>query len=161
MNPNQNQTLETAQLANMNTNTNTNQNTFSGNFTPQTNQPYGTQINPIINPQINPNINVSPNIVVNNETKLPPIEIKPQRTIMRAPIKVGTQPLTMQCPFCNEKIQTRINKTTNMKALLTAIGLCYCGFAGMQACNNKEVGCDDCEHECPSCGYKVGNYYAM
>ena len=43
MNPNQNQTLETAQLANMNTNTNTTpNNTFSGNYAPQTNQPYGT-----------------------------------------------------------------------------------------------------------------------
>ena len=80
---------------------------------------------------------------------------------MKAPTKVCSKSLTMQCLFCNEKIQTKINKSSNMKAVLIAIGLCCCGFAAMQSCNNKEVGCDDCEHEYPSCGYKIGYYYDM
>jgi hypothetical protein len=48
-----------------------------------------------------------------------------------------------------------------MKALLIAIGTCYCGFACMQACNNKAIDINDCEHSCPKCGNIIGTYYAV
>ena len=67
----------------------------------------------------------------------------------------------MNCPFCDESIQTGTKTSINMKALLPAIGTFYIGFVIMQACKNKEISCLDYEHSCPNCGNVIGTYYAM
>lgn len=71
------------------------------------------------------------------------------------------EPKPMVCPYCKKNIVTITKKSTNMKALLIAIGTCYCGFAVMQACNNKSININDCEHSCPKCGNIIGTYYAV
>lgn len=67
----------------------------------------------------------------------------------------------MRCPFCKKNISTNTKKSMNIKALLIAIGTCYCGFAIMQACNHKSISMNDCEHSCPKCGRIIGTYYAV
>lgn len=67
----------------------------------------------------------------------------------------------MSCPNCSANITTRTEKSTNMKALLVAIGTCYCGYALMQICNDKNTSISDCEHFCPNCGKLIGVYYAL
>ena len=172
----QNQTLETNQL------TNQTQNVINLN-TPQTNQPnivpnmynnpaYNPTFNPQFNPQFNPNVNpvISPNInptivqkptievKVDNAPKQ--IQVKSRRTLT-GPLKLGIESKRMVCPFCEETIDTETDRSTNIKALLTAIGTCYCGFALIQKCKGKPVDCNDCEHSCPNCGHMIGKYYAM
>ena len=172
----QNQTLETNQL------TNKTQNAINFNAIPQTNQPnifpninnypqynqnhnpqFNPQFKPIFNPTINPTINPvfenKPTIII-QEKEPPKIEIKTLRTIF-GPIKLGLEPQSLKCPFCEETITTQIEKSTNIKALLTAIGTLFIGFVLIQMCKNKPVGCKDCEHTCPSCGHIIGKYYAM
>ena len=170
------QTLETNQL------TNKTQNAINFNAIPQTNQPnifpninnspqynqnynpqFNPQFKPIFNPTINPTINPvfenKPTIIV-QEKEPPKIEIKTRRTIF-GPIKLGLEPQSLKCPFCEETITTQIEKSTNIKALLTAIGTLFIGFVLIQICKNKPVGCKDCEHTCPNCGHIIGKYYAM
>ena len=172
----QNQTLETNQL------TNKTQNVINFNAIPQTNQPnifpyinnypqynqnhnpqFNPQFNPTFNPTINPTINPvfenKPTIIV-QEKEPPKIEIKTTRTLI-GPVKVGLEPQSLKCPFCEETITTQIEKSTNIKALLTAIGTLFIGFVLIQICKNKPVGCKDCEHTCPNCGHIIGKYYAM
>ena len=172
----QNQTLETNQL------TNKTQNAINFNAIPQTNQPNifpninnypqynqnhnpqnnpqnNNQFNPTFNPTINPVFENKPTIIV-PEKEPPKIEIKTRRTIF-GPIKLGLEPQSLKCPFCEETITTQIEKSTNIKALLTAIGTLFIGFVLIQMCKNKPVGCKDCEHTCPSCGHIIGKYYAM
>ena len=172
----QNQTLETNQL------TNKTQNVINFNAIPQTNQPnifpninnspqynqnYNPQFNPQFNPTFNPTINPTINPVFENKPTIivqenvpPKIEIKTKRTIF-GPIKLGLEPQSLKCPFCEETITTQIEKSTNIKALLTAIGTLFIGFVLIQICKNKPVGCKDCEHTCPNCGHIIGKYYAM
>ena len=172
----QNQTLETNQL------TNKTQNVINFNAIPQTNQPNifpninnypqynqnhnpqnnpqnNNQFNPTFNPTINPVFENKPTIIV-QEKEPRKIEIKTRRTIF-GPIKLGLEPQSLKCPFCEETITTQIEKSTNIKALLTAIGTLFIGFVLIQMCKNKPVGCKDCEHTCPSCGHIIGRYYAM
>ena len=169
---NQNQTLETTQLANNTQNTinlttptinpsyvvvNPNNNP---NFIQNHNPIINTNVNPQFNPIIKPIIKNSPKIDVNVETKPPKIEIKKKRTIVPN-VKLGLKPKNMICPFCEEHIVTETETSMNMKAFCTAIGTFYIGFVMMQACNNKEISCQDCEHSCPLCHNIIGTYYAM
>ena len=164
----QNQTLETNQL------TNQTQNVINLNA-PQTSQPnllpninnspqYNPQNNPNINPQNNQNINsnivVNQNIIVNQDKKPTNITVKTIRTLT-GPVKVGLEPERMECPFCQEKIETQTKRSTNIKALLTAIGTLYIGFYLIQTCKGKPVSFDDCEHSCPNCRQIIGKYYSM
>lgn len=160
----QNQNLETTQLAN------TSQNTLnltvpkigSSNIyaNPNNNPQFSQNFNPQFNPNFNPIINNNPSIKVEVKNDLPKIEVKTKRTISR-PVKFGLESKKMNCPFCDEPIQTGTKTSMNMKALLTAIGTFYIGFVIMQACKNKEISCLDCEHSCPNCGNVIGTYYAM
>jgi len=166
-----NQTLETTQLSNSNKNAinlnfpqmnqtpnmqvnPTNNPTFSQTFNPTYNP--ANNFNPTFSPQFNPTINQPINVNI----QTPTAEIK-KRIIFRAPTKFGGESTTMSCPFCSEEIQTQVNKSINIKAICTAIATFYVGLVLMQACNNKEIGCQDVEHICPKCGYKIGTYYAM
>lgn len=149
---NPNQTLETVQL----TNKPQQNQTFIN--TPQGIQP-NIQVNPTVNPSIQGGITISPII---QTQQAPQISIKPSRTITRPnPINVGLEPETMNCPFCSEPIETQVTNSTNMKSILVGIASCFVGLALFQICNNKNVGCQDAEHKCPKCGYKIGCYYAM
>ena len=76
-------------------------------------------------------------------------------------LKLGIESKRIECPFCGENIKTEIHKSTNIKALLTAIGTFYIGFVLIQTCKDKPINCKDCEHTCPNCGHIVGKYYAM
>ena len=147
---NPNQTLETAQLAN-----NPQQNPMFYNA-PQGIQP-NIQVNPTVAPSIQGGITIAPVI---KTQQAPQININPTRTITRA-VNVESEPEIMICPFCNEKIETQVTTSINMKSILVAIVSCYVGLALFQICNKKKVGCQDAEHKCPNCGYKIGCYYAM
>ena len=172
----QNQTLETNQL------TNQSQNVINFNAIPQTNQPnifpyinnypqynqnhnpqFNPQFKPIFNPTINPTINPvfqnSPTIIV-QQNEPQKVEIKTTRTF-RGPVKVGLDPQKMKCPFCEAEIMTQTSRSTNIKALATAIATLYIGFYLIQTCKSKPVSCDDCEHTCPECTQIIGKYYAM
>lgn len=167
---NTNQTLEAQQLAN------SRQNAMNLTGTPmmQPNPLLNFNSNPVnapaINPQINPNINpvISPvnnpvntfNPSVNVVNTMPNIEVKTKRTITRSQ-KFGIDPVPMNCPFCENPILTQVEKSTNMKAMCAAIGLCYVGFVCLQSCKKKAVGCDDFQHSCPKCGNIIGTYHAM
>ena len=159
----QNQTLETAQLANRTPNV------MSLN-PPQTYQPNITanpinqpQISPAFNNQIHPvynqKIEVNPTIKV--EQKFDKFEHKVTRTYTNRFVDLGPKSVRMICPFCNEDGDTQIKKTRNMKAFCTAIWTCYCGFACIQMCRNKEISCDDVEHYCQNCGHLIGKYHVM
>ena len=157
----QNQTLETNQL------TNQTQNVINLNA-PQTSQPNllpninnSPQYNPQNNQNINSNIVVNQNIIVNQDKKPTNITVKTIRTLTGRPVKVGLEPERMECPFCQEKIETQTKRSTNIKALLTAIGTLYIGFYLIQTCKGKPVSFDDCEHSCPKCGNIIGTYYAV
>ena len=171
----QNQTLETNQLTSQNQNVlnlnvpqvnkpniQPNINTspqYNQNYNPQNNNQFSPVFQPQINQTVAPVINNNPTIIV-PENKPPVIEIKTKRTIF-GPIKLGLEPQSLKCPFCEETITTQIEKSTNIKALLTAIGTLFIGFVLIQICKNKPVGCKDCEHTCPNCGHIIGKYYAM
>ena len=161
----QNQTLETNQL------TNKTQNGINLNI-PQTNQPNlvsninnSPQFNPQFNPLYNPqnNTTTSPSYTNNINTNISffnNITVKPSISIF-GPVRVGLEPKKMNCPFCEEKIETQIETSTNIKALLISIGTLFIGYFLIQICKNKSVSCKDCEHTCPSCGHIIGRYYAM
>lgn len=187
----QNQTLETAQLTNPNQNTmNLNppppkmgQPYYPNPQPPQMGQPYNSnpQFPPASQPltQGTPNVPTAPvnnaitnaansgsiNIAgptINVGLPTPVIEKKITRARTILP-SFDRESLTIICPVCEGSVQTITKKKTNMKALLTAIGTCYCGYACYQCFNGKEVTCecDDYEHYCPVCNYKFGVYYAM
>ena len=172
----QNQTLETNQL------TNQTQNVINFNAIPQTNQPNivpninntpqniqnfnpqnnpqnNNQFNPTFNPTINPVFENKPTIII-QQKETPKIEVKTTRTLI-GPVKVGLEPKRMICPFCGVDMTTQTSRSTNIKALATAIATLYIGFYFIQTCKSKPVSCDDCEHTCPGCGHIIGKYYAM
>lgn len=143
---------------------------------PQMGQPYNSnpQFSPANQPltQATPNAPTAPvNNAVTNTTNSGSININvglPQQiiktTITHPPLpSFDRESVTIKCPVCDNLVQTIIKKKTNMKALLTAIGTCYCGYACYQCFNGKEVTCecDDYEHYCPNCNHKFGVYYAM
>ena len=164
----QNQTLETNQLTNK-TKNGTNLNV------PQTNQPnlvsninnspqFNPQFNPLYNPQFNNQITTTSPSITNNISTYAYVDnninVKPSRSIF-GPVRVGLEPKKMNCPFCEEKIETQIETSTNIKALLISIGTLFIGYFLIQICKNKSVSCKDCEHTCPNCGHIIGRYYAM
>ena len=161
----QNQTLETAQLANRTPNAmNLNQPQMQqpNMMVSPNNQP---PISPVFNNQLQPtyshNIEVKPVITVDASQKFDKLEHKVTRTHTTRLADIGPKSERMVCPFCQEDIDTEVKKTRNMKAFLTAIGTCYCGFAIFQMCRNKEVSCEDVEHSCPNCKHIVGIYHVM
>ena len=172
----QNQTLETNQLTNQNQNVinlnvpqtsqpnllpNINMSPqYNPNISPQNNLQYNPNNTNQVSPNISPTIQVSPNIIVQQDNTPKNITLKARRTIT-GPVKVGLEPKNMICPFCEERIQTQIETSTNIKALCTAIATLYIGFFLIQTCKSKPVSCDDCEHTCPNCGQIIGKYYAM
>ena len=126
--------------------------------------------------QLNPNV---PTALINNQgtdlQRMPTIQIVNVGNMNekkkdddssggRPYVPVGDftqEPKPMPCPYCKKNIVTNTKKSTNMKALLIAIGTCYCGFALMQVCNGKAININDCEHSCPKCGNIIGTYYAV
>ena len=141
-------------------------------YPPQVSQPY-MQSNPnmqaipvynapiTVNPKISPNIEISPNTQVNVEPKINITATEKVRKKYTPPPKFGPDSVTMLCPECNERISTETEKKYNIKAILTAIATFYVGLVAIQLCNNKGIGCEDCEHSCPKCGTRLGAYYAM
>ena len=136
---------------------------YNPSFNPQINQNYNPSFNPQIiqnyNPSFNPVIQTAPT-KVEVEIKPPPTKVRTKRTIT-GPVNLGLEPKKMTCPFCEEVIETNIEKSTNMKALITAIATLYIGFVMIQTCRGKAVGWEDCQHSCPKCNQTIGNYRAM
>ena len=133
---------------------------YNPSFNPQITQNYNPSFNPKIiqnyNPSFNPVIQTAPTqVVVENK-----LSVRPNRVIID-PIKLELEPKTISCPFCEEVINTKIEKSTNIKALLIAIGTLYIGFVLIQTCRGKVVSWEDCVHSCPNCGHMIGKYYAM
>ena len=160
-NINQNQTAETTHLSN-NTHTTINLSVPKKdnptmlpniNNSPQNVQNY----NPVNNQTFNPNIEIKPSIQI----QMPPQEPPKRDTFIGLDIKFTSNPERMSCPHCSANITTRTEKSTNMKALLVAIGTCYFGYALMQICNDKDTSISDCKHFYPNCGKLIGVYYAL
>ena len=140
---------------------------YNPSFNPQITQNYNPSFNPKItqnyNPSFNPIIQTAPTQVevkIDNKLPIKSVKIKPKRTIT-GPVNLGLEPKTISCPFCEEEINTKIEKSTNIKALLIAIGTLYIDFILIQTCRVKAVSCKDCEHSCPNCGHVIGMYRAM
>ena len=140
---------------------------YNPSFNPQINQNYNPQFAPKIiqnyNPSFNPVIQTAPTKVevkIDNKLPIESVKTKTKRTIT-GPVNLGLESKKMTCPFCEEVITTNVEKSTNMKALLTAIATLYIGFVMIQTCRGKAVGWEDCQHSCPKCNQTIGNYRAM
>ena len=139
------------------------------NFNPQLNPSFNPQLNPSFNPQFNPSFSSPFNPSFNPSFNSPfnrSFNTQYSNTIKKKRVLTGFNSLgieskRIQCPFCEENIKTEIHKSTNIKAVLIAIGTFYIGFVLIQTCKNKPISCKDCEHTCPNCGHIVGKYYAM
>ena len=70
----------------------------------------------------------------------------------------GTDPVSITCQFCKNPVTTVVQKKCNCGTC------CLCCISGIlificvQSCRNKEIGCNDATHTCPSCGQVLGNY---
>ena len=79
---------------------------------------------------------------------------------MMNPMMFKTNPIAINCGFCNKTITTTVIKKCNCCAC------CLCWFTGVciylcvQACRNKDLCCYDATHTCPNCGNVVGTYIA-
>ena len=79
---------------------------------------------------------------------------------MMNPMMFKTNPIAMNCGFCNKTITTTVIKKCNCCAC------CLCWFTGVciylcvQACRGKDLCCYDATHTCPNCGNVVGTYIA-
>ncbi len=93
----------------------------------------------------------------------PPKPVKSSQPTKRItiPIKFNPESITTDCPFCGKTINTDVKKTFNIKAILTAIGTCFIGFACLQVCNNKKISCHDSIHTCPKCKGNIGTYHVI
>ena len=156
LNLNTPQTYQPYLLPNINNNPQNTQN-FNVQYNPQNIQNFNPQFNPVFAPTFSPVF--APQISQ-------PIEVeRKEKTITNRTItglvKLELEPKTISCPFCEEEINTKIKKSTNIKALLIAIGTLYIGFVLIQTCRGKAVSCKDCEHSCPNCGHLIGKYHAM
>ena len=178
LNLNSRQTNQPNLLPNMNNNTQITQNynpqfnpqitqNYNPQFTPQITQTFNPQFTPQItqtfNPQINPVIQTGPQkieVKVDNKLPIESVKTKTKRTIT-GPVNLGLESKKMTCPFCEEVIDTVVEKSTNMKALITAIATLYIGFVMIQTCRGKAVGWEDCQHSCPKCNKTIGSYRAM
>jgi len=129
------------------------------NFNPQNTQTYNPQNTQTYNPQTT--INFNPIITTSPPPQPQPvIQINQTRTFT-GPLKLGLESKRINCPHCNQEIDTQIETSMNMKALITAIATLYIGYVLIQICKNKEVTCVDCEHSCPNCKHIIGKYLAM
>ena len=129
-----------------NTQTYNPQNTQS--YNPQNTQTYNPQNTQTYNPQTT--INFNPIITTSPPPQPQPvIQINQTRTFT-GPLKLGLESKRINCPHCNQEIDTQIETSMNMKALITAIATLYIGYVLIQICKNKEVTCVDCEHSCPN-----------
>ena len=178
LNLNSRQTNQPNLLPNMNNNSQITQNynpqfnpqvtqNYNPSFNPQITQNYNPSFNPKIiqnyNPSFNPIIQTAPTQVevkIDNKLPIESVKIKPKRTIT-GPVNLGLESKKITCPFCEEEIDTVVEKSTNMKALITAIATLYIGFVMIQTCRGKAVGWEDCQHSCPKCNKTIGNYRAM
>ena len=107
------------------------------------------------------NSNFTP-IFNNQYSNLNTISIRTnQQSIIFLTEKFGIEPKKIVCKFCGEHIRTRTQKSTNIKAVLTAMWTLYIGFVLIQICKGKPVSCEDCVHICPNCGHEIGKYHAM
>ena len=148
----QNQTLETTPISNANKNIVPLGTAQGNNPSLQINPTNNNTVNPVISPNISPTFTISP--VINNQ-------VAPTRTMIRAPMKLGPEPSTCNCPFCSEPIQTLTKTKMNLKAIMIGVVTLFGGLACYQICNDKKIGCQDVEHECPHCGYQIATYYAI
>ena len=88
---------------------------------------------------------------------------QPQQAVMVNPNMFKTNPIALNCTFCNKPITTTVNKEFNFGAC------CICFLTGLicylivQACRNKDLCFYDATHTthtCPYCGNVVGTYNA-
>ena len=81
----------------------------------------------------------------------------PSVVIASSPV-FGTAPVSIICPFCRQPITTIVERSFNCATCL----LCWCTgllfFICIQMCSQKEIGCFDAVHKCPSCGNIIGQY---
>ena len=72
--------------------------------------------------------------------------------------KFGTVPVSITCQFCKNPVTTVVEKTCSCGSC------CLCCWTGLfiwiciQCCRDKEIGCKDATHKCPSCGNILGSY---
>ena len=128
---------------------------YTPSFSPQITQTYAPSFNPVIQPAP-----TKVEVKIDNKLPIGSVKTKTKRTIT-GPVNLGLEPKKMTCPFCEEEIDTVVEKSTNMKALITAIATLYIGFVMIQTCRGKAVGWEDCQHSCPKCNKTIGYYRAM
>jgi hypothetical protein len=128
---------------------------YTPSFSPQITQTYAPSFNPVIQPAP-----TKVEVKIDNKLPIGSVKTKTKRTIT-GPVNLGLEPKKITCPFCEEEIDTVVEKSTNMKALITAIATLYIGFVMIQTCRGKAVGWEDCQHSCPKCNKTIGYYRAM
>ena len=101
-------------------------------------------------PQGPPPMQGQPAIVVN--------QAQPQVVNVVSGQTFGTNPVSITCQFCKNPVTTVVQKKCNCCTccLCCMMGIVF--FVCIQCCRNKEIGCSDATHTCPSCGQILGTY---
>ena len=90
-----------------------------------------------------------------------PAVVTVPQVVVNQPVRCRTVSINMTCPFCKQQILTNTTESFNYKACCVCCLTCFVLFALIQCCNDKDIGCTDCEHRCPACAQLIGKYYAM
>ena len=102
--------------------------------------------------------------VIQQQSLQPPIIVNQQIPVVSSlidPEIFKTTSVVIQCPFCQNVINTNVKKSFNCLscALCFFSGILF--FALIQYCRSKSVACCDAVHICPRCGQKVGEYSSL
>ena len=85
-------------------------------------------------------------------------QAQPQVVTVVSGQEFKTVPVSITCQFCKNPVTTIVEKKCSCSSC------CLCCWTGLliwiciQACRNKEIGCNDATHKCPSCGNILGHY---
>ena len=76
----------------------------------------------------------------------------------RASEVIGSNPVSLVCPFCKNSIITKTTYQFNCKSfcLCCMVGCIF--YACIQLCRGKGLACEDVAHNCPCCGSLIGVY---
>ena len=82
----------------------------------------------------------------------------PQFVINTITPTFGTQPVSINCPFCKQPITSNVSRSCSIGSVLLCICTCFIFWVCVQCCRNKEITCCNAKHTCPNCGKTLGYY---
>merc|ERR1712209_320123 len=114
---------------------------------------------PPSNPDLPPSYNESQSGVGAGGFHVPQQQQQPQVIVQyQQAIPFGPDPQEVNCPLCQSRIRTTVDKEPGVMAWIIAGILCFTGFwccACIPCCIDS---LNDVEHSCPSCKKKIGKF---